>query len=124
MKKIALGALLAAALCAFFPSRARAEDADMDVKYSYGTVKTVSGSEITIIEYDYEKDEDSEVAYDMKGAKLENVRSAADIGADDTVDLMYREENGRRVVINASVEKATDDIGMNSLEEPVEPGTP
>ena len=119
MKRFALLIVLAAL---WTVSPARAEEAA--VKYSYGTVKAVLGNAITITEYDYEKDEDADVEYDMSGAKLENARSMADLGTDDTVDLTYREENGRRVVINASVEKATEDIGLDSLEEPAEPGTP
>lgn len=112
MKKIVASALLALAVFAqpAFP----ADDGDgLDIEYSFGTVKAVLGSQITITEYDYEKDRDLEVIYELGGAKLENAGSLSEIGENDTVDLVYRRKNGKRVVINASFEKSGAPSGLD-----------
>ena len=107
MKKFALFALLLSPLLLGAAS-------PEDVRYSYGTVRSVSGHEIVVTEYDYDKDADTDVAYDVSGAKFENVSSPSEIKPDDTIDFMFREENGRRVVINASVERPAK-LGIEEL---------
>lgn len=83
-----------------------------DVEYTYGVVANVSAGQITIEEYDYDKDEDVEQSYSIDAAtEFENVESAEEIAAGDYVDIDYITKSGKRIAKAIIVEKET-------LEEP------
>lgn len=113
---------LSVLILAATPLLAQAEEEASEPEYSYGTVRSLTDNILTITEYDYEKDEDVSVNYDVSAAKLENAGTLAEIQPGDTVDLLYTMKGTERSVMSISVEKADQpDIGA---EAPKEGGAP
>jgi len=80
-----------------------------ETDYSFGTVKLVSPTEITVSEYDYETDNDIDVLYALDSKlELKNVDSADKIAAGDSVDITFVIRDGKKVVTLLSVEKFTE----------------
>lgn len=91
------------------PQAAPAQEA-ADTEFSYGTVKSISGNQIVVSEYDYDADKDVEVAYTTTAdTKLENVKSVQEIAVGDSVDIDFAVKNGQKVASALTVEKPTDE---------------
>ena len=89
------------------PAAATEEAAD-ETEFSYGTVKSVTGNQLVVSEYDYDADKDIDVTYTVPPeAKLENVASVQEIAAGDIVDIDFVAKDGQKVVSLITVEKPT-----------------
>ena len=89
------------------PAAATEEAAD-ETEFSYGTVKSVTGSQLVVSEYDYDADKDIDVTYSVPPeAKLENVASVQEIAAGDIVDIDFVAKDGQKVASLITVEKPT-----------------
>ena len=89
---------------------AAAAPAEEETDYSFGTVKSVSGDQMVVSEYDYESDKDVDVTYAADPAvKLENVDAVANIKAGDSVEIDFVTKDGKKVAKTISVEKPTEE---------------
>lgn len=87
---------------------AAAQEAEVD--YSWGIVAQVSEGQIAVTEYDYEKDQETDVVYSIDpNVKLENAASLEDIAAGDSVDIEYAVEGGKRVAKVIAVDKSGEE---------------
>ena len=76
-------------------------------EYAYGVVANVSPDQIVLLEYDYDTDEDIEVVYNIDaGTKFENADSLQGIVIDDSVEIYYKEIEGKKI---ASIIAKEDD---------------
>ncbi len=75
-----------------------APEAAEDVNYSYGTVASISGDQLAVLEYDYDKDAEVEVTYQVPAtAEFNNVQALADLKKDDNIEIYYKEAEGKKV---------------------------
>lgn len=84
-------------------------------EFSYGTVKSVSGDQLVVSEYDYENDKDIDVTYSVSPTvTLEGVASLGEIAAGDTVDIDYEIKGDQKVAVSIAVEKGgeEEDLGL------------
>ena len=83
-----------------------AAEAVDETEYSYGTVASVTGSEIAVKEYDYETGADVTVTYtaDPK-VELQGVTALTEIAAGDDIEIDYLVKDGKKVAKTVSVEK-------------------
>ena len=66
--------------------------------YSYGEVVSVDQQDISVLEYDYEMDEEKTVSYHIKPeTALINLKKAADLAKGDTVEIYFKDEGGVKV---------------------------
>lgn len=74
------------------------EPANEDAMYTYGNVVSAADGKITVMEYDFENDQDVEIPYtvDVKTV-FQNLAGLTDIQAGDEVEIMYEEVNAQRV---------------------------
>ncbi len=85
------------------------DDADLlldDAEYSYGTVNSISDTELAMVEYDYDTGEDVTVSYTLDPkVELDGVASVKDIAAKDNIEVDYLVKDGKKVAIALYVEK-------------------
>ena len=75
-----------------------------DINYSYGVVVSHSPAQIVLLEYDYDRDEEIQVTYEVNAdTKVENVESLDKLQKDDNVEIYYKQVNGKNVA--TSIEK-------------------
>ncbi|MFH0753900.1 MAG: hypothetical protein V2A70_04980 [Candidatus Omnitrophota bacterium] len=71
-----------------------------DDKFSFGKVVNVSAQQITVKEYDFAKDADVEVSYDVTAeTEFGNVNAVTDLAVNDDVVIDFTEKDGKRVVM-------------------------
>lgn len=108
---IAAFAAFAVALALAQPAAAEAApaaEAD-NTDYSFGTVVNIGPDTITVSEYDYESDKETEVAYKIaEDAEFTNAQSLKDIVKGDSVDITFVEENGQKTAVAVLVEKLAE----------------
>ena len=111
-----------AAMMGFFvgkPSCARAEDFD-EMNYSYGKIFDIKPQEITITEYDYEKDQEINVAYAVAPAmELQNISSFNDLAVGEEVEIYYSEKDGKKTATIISRPQVEDGPVENDNDESV-----
>ena len=77
-----------------------------DIEYSWSTVKSISSTQIVVIEYDYDNDEDVEVAYSIDPkVELRGVKTLKDIAVGDNLEIEYVIRGGKKVTKVIAVEK-------------------
>ena len=77
-----------------------------DIEYSWGTVKSISSSQIVVTEYDYDNDEDVEATYSVDPkVELIGVKSLKDIAVGDSLDIEYVIQSGKKIAKVITVEK-------------------
>ena len=77
-----------------------------DIEYSWGTVKSISSSQIVVTEYDYDNDEDVEATYSVDPkVELIGVKSLEDIAVGDSLDIEYIIQSGKKIAKVITVEK-------------------
>ncbi len=96
-------------------SDAAAPDEGPEPEYAFGTVKQVSGQELTLTEFDYDTNKDKEVSYTIDlTAELNNVTAVSEIVAGDEVDVDYFVRDGKNVAVVVAVAKPlTDPEGLS-----------
>jgi len=86
-------------MLAFNASKLMAQE-NVDDKFSFGKIVTVSGEEIKVKEYDFAKDADVEMTYTVTAeTELGNINAVTDLVANDDVVIDYAEKDGKRVVM-------------------------
>ena len=69
-----------------------------EIGYSWGTVSSISSGQIVVSEYDYDKQEEADVAYIIdSNTELINVDSPEDIKVGDSVDIEYAVKDNQKV---------------------------
>lgn len=69
-------------------------------RYSFGKVVSVSDRQLAVCEYDFSKDCDAEVVYNViPDTEFGNVQPLTDLKPDDDVVIDYVEKEGRRVIM-------------------------
>lgn len=82
------------------------EPQESDVDYAWGTVVSVSETQIVIKEYDYESDAETDVVYTIDPAvELENMSSITELKQGDMVSLSYVYQNGKQVVVSVELDR-------------------
>jgi hypothetical protein len=83
-----------------------AQEVAEETDYSFGTVKSVTGDQLVVTEYDYEADKDVDITYTVDpAAKLENVDAVANIKAGDSIEIDFISKDGKKIAKALSVEK-------------------
>ncbi len=68
-------------------------------KFSFGKVVSVNAQQVTVKEYDFAKDADVEMVYNVTAeTELGNVNAVTDLAANDDIVIDYVEKDGKRVV--------------------------
>lgn len=82
------------------------EPQESDVDYAWGTIVSVSETQIVIKEYDYESDAETDVVYTIDPAvELENMSSITELKQGDMVSLSYVYQNGKQVVVSVELDR-------------------
>jgi hypothetical protein len=85
--------------------------------YSYGEVVKASEQNLSVLEYDYEMDEERTVDYNVTpNTVLTNIAKAAQLAKGDTVEVYFKEETGGKRVAQMVIKDDT--------ANPVEDQTP
>lgn len=111
MKKIMLA--LAAAVVLSMGHKAFAYDPDA-LDYSFGTIKSVSPTAITLEEYDFEGDLEKtvQVTYDVNDkTEFDNFQKIDELKVDEDVEVYFVEENGKKVAVSLAKDEGLEDIG-------------
>ena len=79
---------------------------EQEPDYAFGTVKSMSGDQLVINEFDYDSGAEKEVSYvvDSKTA-YDNVASLKEVAVGDEVDIDYLEKDGKKVAVTVAVAK-------------------
>ena len=100
-------------------------DDAQDGKYSFGTVESVAPNQIVLKEYDYDKDEEVNVTYEVGAdAKFENAGALKDIVKDDEVEIYWKDADGKKVatIISKSEDNDEQESGMDAPAPEAAPG--
>lgn len=89
------------------PGNIRAqEEEEVETEYAYGTVKSITSSQIVVKEYDYENDTEVDVIYTIgPDVEYEGVSSYKDISAGDSVEIDYVVKGGKKIATLISAEE-------------------
>ncbi|MEI8010896.1 MAG: hypothetical protein WCI27_00240 [Candidatus Omnitrophota bacterium] len=104
----------------------RAQEAANEDKFSFGKVVSIQGQKIAVKEYDFAKDADVEVAYDVTTeTELGNINAVTDLAVNDDVVIDYVEKEGKRVVTTLVKEDKAAEVPVTSeaAAVPVVPGS-
>ena len=81
----------------YFSDVALAQEEE-EIEYSWGRVSSVSSGQIIVTEYDYDKEEESDVTYTLSpNVELRNIDSIESIVVGDSLDIEYIVKDGKRV---------------------------
>lgn len=123
MRKYVLALAVIVSVCLYFlPTFIQAQEAAQEpaeeTEFSYGTVKSVSGDQLVLSEYDYDQDKDVDVTYTVPPeAELENVTALSEVAVGDIVDIDFLVKDGQKVATLVTVEKPTEEDEDIDLEE-------
>jgi len=97
-------------------------EAEDEINYSYGVVVSSSPNQIVLLEYDYDRDEEVQVTYEINvDTKVENVESLDNLQKDDNVEIYYKEAEGKKIAVSVEKELFVDeDTTLNIPEEMTE----
>ena len=79
--------------------------------YSFGTVKAVSSTEITLEEYDFEGDLEKtvDVTYVINGeTETDNFEKIDDLKVDEDVEVYFVEEDGKKIAVSLAKDEGFD----------------
>ena len=77
-----------------------------ETEFSFGTVKSVTGDQLVVSEYDYESNADADVTYQVSAdASFENVGALKEIVVGDSVDIDFLVKDGQKKAVAITVEK-------------------
>ena len=95
-----------------------AQEEETETEYASGIVKSISGNQIVVSEYDdeYEIEIDEKYIIDPN-TKYENVDSQKDISSGDYVEIGHVFEGGKKIAVLISVEKPTEEEEGLIIEE-------
>ena len=99
-------------------------DVAEDVNYSYGTVVSITGDQLVVLEYDYDKDAEVEITYEVPATvEFNNVQALADLKKDDNIEIYYKEVEEKKIAEIIALEILTpeDEIEEETDAMPVPP---
>ena len=105
------------------PAAPAADDAvaipEDETEFSFGTVKSITGDQLVVSEYDYESNADVDVTYQVPAeTEFENATSLKDIAVGDSVDIDFLVKDGKKKAVAVTVEKPlTEDEEIALTEE-------
>lgn len=91
-----------------------------DEEFAFGTVVSVAAESITILEYNFDTEEEVQVTYDVNASTAyENVKALNEIAANDEVEINYKEVNGKKTAtfISKDVPIEDDEYKDDGLDE-------
>lgn len=90
-----------------------------ETEFSFGTVKSITGDQLVVSEYDYESNADVDVTYQVPAeTEFENATSLKDIAVGDSVDIDFLVKDGKKKAVAVTVEKPlTEDEEIALTEE-------
>lgn len=92
-----------------------AQEGEMD--YSWGVVVKVSPEEIIVLEYDYELEKETKVAYKIdRETEFIDIESIDDLIEDDPVEISYIVKNNERIIKTITLEDTSDGEGYGPEE--------
>lgn len=90
----------------------------VETNYSYGKVLAVTPHEISITEYDYDKDKEVNTSYSVGPAvELQSILSLDQLAVGDEIEISYESRDGKNIALTISRPQVEDDP-----EEPVDAG--
>lgn len=95
-----------------------AQEEETETKYASGIVKSISGNQIVVSEYDDEDEIEIDEKYLLDtNTKYENVDSQKDIAPGDYVGVDYVSKSGEKIIVLISVEKLAEEEEELIIEE-------
>lgn len=77
-----------------------------ETEFSFGTVKSITGDQLVVSEYDYESNADVDVTYQVPAeTEFENAASLKEIAVGDSVDIDFLVKDGQKKAVAITVEK-------------------
>ncbi|MDP2652829.1 MAG: hypothetical protein Q8Q08_02235 [Candidatus Omnitrophota bacterium] len=104
----------------------QAQPFDEDVQYAFGAVVKASAERLTVLEYDYDKDQEVEISYAVSPeTKLIRLTALAELTSEDVVDVYYKETGGQRAAVMIAKEEPLEEESEAENEDgpPVDEGT-
>lgn len=97
--------------------------AEEETEFSFGTVKSITGDQLVVSEYDYESNADVDVTYQVPAeTEFENVASLKEIVVGDSVDIDFLVEGDKKKAVAITVEKPlTEDEELALVPEEEQP---
>ena len=103
---LTFGMLAAAGAGVSRAEEAAAPTAEQEPEYTFGTVKSISGNQLVINEYDYDTGEEREATYVIDpSVELHNVVAVSEIAVGDEVDIDYLLKGNEKTAVVLSVAK-------------------
>ena len=117
--KLAAVTIMAGLFLVFTPNENRAEIGE-ELKYVYGTVKTISSKHISVVEYDTEFNEEVELLFQIgPNLTLENAASLNEITSGKQIHIGYVESRGKKVAVSIELDEGDDvEEGTERAEDP------
>ena len=94
-----------------------------DQLFGFGQVAEISASAMTLVEYDFETDQELQMVYVIDGdTKLDNIASLDEIKVDDEVGVNYEEKDGKKMAktIFKYIEIEEGEIDIEEAGEDIE----
>jgi len=83
-----------------------AEKLEGDIMIAFGTLTAVAKGKLTVSEYDFDTDRDVEIIYMVdEDTEYENVADASKLSAEDPVEIIYLEMDGKRFALVVTKEQ-------------------
>lgn len=129
-KRIALLLLGGAFFLGGFAAGGFAQEESDDFKVSFGTVASITATEVVISEYDAENDTEENITYGIDGeTHIEEVAGVEAIKAGDEIEIFYEEVDGKKVaryispgtILEDDATEEYDDFYSEDYEEESEP---
>jgi hypothetical protein len=81
-----------------------------DEDFAFGTVVSVSDTNIVILEYNFDSEEEVQMTYDVNGdTKFENVTALKEIVPNDEVEINFKEVDGKKMATFISKDLPIED---------------
>jgi len=98
-----------------------------DIMIAFGTLTAITEGQLTLLEYDFDTDQDVEAVYAIdEDTEYENVADASQLVVDDPVEIIYMEMEGARIALVVTKEKldieddSLSEVDPMDMEEPLE----
>lgn len=89
------------------------QNEDDDINYSYGALVSQSPDKIVVLEYDYDRDEEIQVVYELTPeTKVENVDALDKLQKNDNIEVYYKDVGGKKVAVSIEKELVVDDTTL------------
>ena len=116
MKKLMMVVLVALGLAFAVHVPVSVAQENNEDKFSFGKVASVTAQQITVKEYDFAKDADVEMTYDVTAeTELGNVNAVTDLAVNDDIVIDYMEKDGKRVITTLVKEEKGAEVPVEAV---------